>query len=120
MQRLIKLENRLKVRLITVEFELLAWLYLHGATRSQELARRTRASIANFQITLRRLHHAGVIEVVQCETDKRSRLYDLTLVARTQMRQLFDTDLTSRNVLNTIVDEWNSESTEGDARYFKN
>lgn len=85
MQVLSELESRLRLRLVTSEFELVSWLYANGSTPSRDLSRRTKASIANFQLIVRRLKEDGVL-IAQCgSADRRVREYDLSLSARSEI-----------------------------------
>lgn len=72
-----RIESELSLRLVTGEFEILAWLYRNGPTRSNELSRATKVSIANFQGILRRLKGDGIIVSVCDPNDRRVRLFDL-------------------------------------------
>ena len=103
MQRLMYLENRLNMRLITAEFEILAWLHFNGPTKSRDLSTRTKSSIANFQLILKRMRDDGVIIASPDAHDGRSRLYDLAPAVREEMRALFETDAQSRAVLAAIA-----------------
>jgi len=83
------IETDLSLRLVTGEFEILSHLYRHGPTRSKDLSRVTKVSIANFQGILRRLKGDGIIVSVCDPEDRRVRLFDLSDCAR----QSFDLGL---------------------------
>lgn len=99
MKNILELESKLKLRLITGDFELLSWLYFNGPTKSRDLAVRTKTSIANFQIILRRLKSSGIIVSLNTEEDGRVRVYDLS----TQIRDEFDMIFTSDPEGNAIL-----------------
>lgn len=107
MQRIFFLEAKLRLRLITSEFEILAWLYFHGPTRSRELCGKTKALVANFQIILRRMREQGVIVPCADLHDRRARAYDLAPAVRADLAQLYDTDPDSRAVLRAVAEQDN-------------
>lgn len=78
MQVLGDLEKRLRLRLVTSEFEIITWLFCNGPTPSRDLARHTKASIANFQLIVRRLKDDGVVVTNLGDQDRRVREYDLS------------------------------------------
>lgn len=107
MQRIFFLEGKLRLRLITSEFEILAWLYFNGPTRSRELCGKTKASVANFQIILRRMREEGVIVPCIDAQDRRARAYDLAPGVRADLALLYDSDPDSRAVLRAIAEQEN-------------
>ena len=103
MKRIAYLEAKLKVRLITSEFEILAWLYLHGPTRSRDLSAKTRSSPANYQIIVKRLRAAGIISSQEDYSDGRARIYDLAPAVRQDFADAFEQDPDGRAVLSEIA-----------------
>jgi len=85
MHILTDLERRLRLRLVTSEFEVIAWLYANGSTPSRDLSRNTKASIANFQLIVRKLKQDGVL-ITRCgREDRRIREYDLSDTVRAEI-----------------------------------
>lgn len=79
MGQIFALESALKLRLVTGNFEVIYALYEGGATPSRELARRTKVSMANFQVILKRLREEGIVVIEQDASDGRKRRYALAL-----------------------------------------
>lgn len=103
MKRILYLESKLRMRLITAEFELLSFLYFNGPTKSRDLSLSTKSSIANFQLILRRLRESAVVEVEQDQIDQRVRVYRLSDEIRHEFSMIFDADAESRAVLQQIA-----------------
>lgn len=80
-----ELEKRLRLRLVTSEFEVVSWLYVNGSTPSRDLSRQTKASIANFQLIVRRLKDDGVLIARPGRDDRRVRGYDLSPEVRVEI-----------------------------------
>lgn len=83
------IEQNLNVRLVTGEYEIIAWLFRHGPTRSRELSMCTKVSLANFQITLRRLKDDNIVISIADEKDRRVRLFDLADEVRAECEAWF-------------------------------
>lgn len=103
MKRILYLETKLRMRLITAEFEVLSFLYFNGPTKSRDLSLSTKSSIANFQLILRRLRESDVVVVEQDQTDQRVRVYQLSPDIRREFSLIFDADAESRAVLAQIA-----------------
>jgi len=103
MKRILYLEKKLRMRLITGEFEVLSFLYFNGPTKSHDLSLSTKSSIANFQLILRRLRESGVVVVEQELADRRVRVYQLSPEIRREFSRIFDGDMESRAVLAQIA-----------------
>lgn len=89
-----ELEKRLRLKLVTSEFEIISWLYVNGSTPSRDLSRCTKASIANFQLIVRRLKEEGILIAKAGCGDRRVREYDLSDVVRVEIdRALMDMGL---------------------------
>ena len=102
MQRLLKIESTLNIKLVTGEFEIILWLYANGPTRSTCIAKKTKLSIANFQIILRKMRENGILNLLPNEHDRRGRVYDSAPHVRQTFDQMFDNDLQSRAILCAI------------------
>jgi DNA-binding MarR family transcriptional regulator len=103
MQRILYLETKLRMRLITAEFEVLSFLYFNGPTKSRDLSLSTKSSIANFQLILRRLRESEVVVVEQDDADQRVRVYRLSSEIQREFSLIFDADAESRAVLAQIA-----------------
>jgi DNA-binding MarR family transcriptional regulator len=102
MKNILELESKLRLRLITGEFELLSWLYFNGPTKSRDLAVRTKTSIANFQIILRRLKSSNIILSLNTDDDRRVRVYDLAPEIRAEFDMIFTTDPEGNSILMAV------------------
>lgn len=102
MKNILELESRLRLRLITGEFELLSWLYFNGPTKSRDLAVRTKTSIANFQIILRRLKSSNIIVSLNTDDDRRVRVYDLSPEIREEFDLIFTSDAEGNSILMAV------------------
>jgi len=103
MNRILELETKFRLKLITAEFEILCALYFNGATRSSELALKTKASVANFQIILRRLRDEGLVVHRQDDGDGRVRVYDLSREIREEIGQVFGNEEQSQSIFEVIA-----------------
>ena len=102
MERLLKIENTLNIKLLTGEFEIILWLFANGPTRSTDIAKKTKMSIANFQITLRKMRENDILKLVQNDADKRGRVYDISPHVRQVFDHMFNNDSQSRAILSAI------------------
>lgn len=84
---LMELERRLRLKLVTSEFEIISWLFVNGSTSSRDLSRCTKASIANFQLIVRRLKEEGILIAQAGSGDRRVREYDLSDAVRTEINR---------------------------------
>lgn len=108
MKNILQLETKLKLRLITNEFELLSWLYFNGPTKSRDLAVMTKTSIANFQIILRKLKSCNIIVGSSSTDDRRVRLYDLAPDIRMEFDLIFTTDPEGNSILMAVCNRFES------------
>lgn len=102
MKNILELESKLRLRLITGEFEFLSWLYFNGPTKSRDLAVRTKTSIANFQIILRILKSSNIILALSTDDDRRVRVYDLAPEIRAEFDMIFTTDPEGNSILMAV------------------
>jgi len=102
MKRILDLENKFKIRLVTGEFEILTHLYFNGPTRSRELSLHTKSSVANFQIILRRMRDDGLIVYHQIDLDGRVRVYDLAREVRQEISETFKSESESRSIFSAM------------------
>lgn len=64
-------------RLVTFDFEIIFFLYIHGPSPSMTVLQSTSASLAAFVKALKRLTEEGLLVVEQGQMDRRVRNYDL-------------------------------------------
>lgn len=76
------IEARLKLRPLSLEFEILVALYQNGPMPSSRLMGLTHGSIATFNGLLRGLVARGLVVATKDETDRRVRNYDLDVETR--------------------------------------
>jgi DNA-binding MarR family transcriptional regulator len=70
-------EEETGTRLVTFDFEILFFLYVHGPSPSMTVLEATSASLAAFVKALKRLTEEGMLIVEQGKADRRVRNYDL-------------------------------------------
>lgn len=70
-------EKETGTRLVTFDFEILFFLYVHGPSPSMTVLEATSASLAAFVKALKRLTEEGMLIVEQGKADRRVRNYDL-------------------------------------------
>lgn len=70
-------EKETGTRLVTFDFEILFFLYVHGPSPSMTVLEATSASLAAFVKALKRLTEDGMLIVEQGKADRRVRNYDL-------------------------------------------
>lgn len=75
--QLLDVEEKIKLRLLTPDLELLLHLYAHGRLTSNELAVRVRCSPAGFGIVKRRLLEAKLIVSERSTVDRRKTYFAL-------------------------------------------
>ncbi len=73
-----KVEQALRLRAMTPEFEIILRLYERGPTPSAALRAASRASSAAFSLILKRLVAVDILQVEHGSADRRVRKYDLT------------------------------------------
>jgi len=75
---LTQVEQALRLRAVTPEFEIILRLFDRGPTPSAALRAASRASSAAFSLILKRLVAADILQVQHGAEDRRVRKYDLT------------------------------------------
>lgn len=72
------LAERLKIRVVTVEYAIVLYLYDQSNVSAGDLCAISEASVTTFYAKLKRMVEAGVVQFVVSATDHRVRLYSLT------------------------------------------
>ncbi|MFM7028393.1 MAG: MarR family transcriptional regulator [Chakrabartia sp.] len=86
-------EKETGTRLVTFDFEILFYLYVHGPSPSMTVLEATSASLAAFVKALKRLTEGGLLIVEPGQSDRRVRNYDLAPAVRSVMTNLFENHL---------------------------
>ena len=81
-------EKETGTRLVTFDFEILFFLYVHGPSPSMTVLEATSASLAAFVKALKRLTEEGMLIVEQGKADRRVRNYDLAPQVRAKIAAL--------------------------------
>lgn len=82
-------EKETGTRLVTFDFEIIFFLYLHGPSPSMTVLQATNASLAAFVKALKRLTEEGLLVVEQGTMDLRIRNYDLAPDIRAKLTENF-------------------------------
>lgn len=82
-------EKETGTRLVTFNFEIIFFLYLHGPSPSMTVLQATNASLAAFVKALKRLTEDGLLVVEQGMMDRRIRNYDLAPDLRAKLSDAF-------------------------------
>lgn len=90
-------EKETGTRLVTFDFEILFFLYVHGPSPSMTVLEATSASLAAFVKALKRLTEEGMLIVEQGKADRRVRNYDLAPDVRALLAENLDRLLVSGN-----------------------
>ncbi|WP_221795333.1 MarR family winged helix-turn-helix transcriptional regulator [Aquisediminimonas sediminicola] len=72
------LAERLKIRVVTVEYAIVLYLYDQSNVSAGDLCAISEASVTTFYAKLKRMVEAGVVQFKVSATDHRVRLYSLT------------------------------------------
>lgn len=89
------LGKSLCVDLLSVETQIIAYLYFHGATPSQALQVRTSSSPAGFHNVKDRLKKKGLIVRTKSDEDRRVNYYNLADSARSVIDKWFAQSITN-------------------------
>ncbi|MBU6252617.1 MAG: MarR family winged helix-turn-helix transcriptional regulator [Alphaproteobacteria bacterium] len=90
-------EKETGTRLVTFDFEILFFLYVHGPSPSMTVLEATSASLAAFVKALKRLTEEGMLIVEQGKADRRVRNYDLAPDVRALLAENLNRLLASGN-----------------------
>lgn len=91
-KKLLILEDKVGVRAIPTELELLLQLYAHGRLTSSQLLQKVRCSIAGFGLVKKRLLECGFIVTERCNKDRRVSYLKLAWHVREHLRAIDGND----------------------------
>ena len=83
-------ENRLKLRCLSTEYEILLLLYELGYSKPTVLLTMQKSSSSTFYNCVGKLHHNGLINIDVDGNDRRQSLYSLTAFARGVLDENWD------------------------------